>query len=288
MKTQNAILKTMFLFGLSSLFTLKASAQETKTIEKRVMRVKMVQEKNGVKTEIDTTVENNGNFDAESFLKSKGIEIPLDKETDENGKRTIHAKTYSFTDTLKHSDLSTDGGKKIICIKRDTTFNIDINETSTLEDANVEKFIQDIISDTAISKYFGKEKSGKIIITNDVENIKHLPTKNSKQVVIIKKTIVTKSSTGKKDKSRKNMTSETTVFPNPNHGAFKVSFENAQKSNVTITIADKNAVVVYEEKLNDFKGKYEKEIDLSAQPKGTYYLNIKQGKQETNSKIVIE
>lgn len=288
MKTQNAILKTMFLFGLSSLFALTASAQETKTTEKKVMRVKMVQEKNGVKTEIDTTVENNGDFDAESFLKSKGIEIPLDKETDENGKRTIHTKTYSFTDTLKHSDLSTDGVKKIICIKRDSTFNIDINETSTLEDANVEKFIQDIISDTAISKYFSKEKSGKIIITNDVESIKHLPTKNSKQVVIIKKTIVTKSSTGKRDKSRKNMTGETTVFPNPNHGAFKVSFENAQKSNVTISIADKNAVVVYEEKLNDFKGKYEKEIDLSAQPKGTYYLNIKQGKQETNSKIVIE
>ncbi len=283
MKTQHALLKTIFLFGLSSLFIYKLAAQETHVTEKKVMKIKMIQEKDGVKTVIDTTVENNDNFDVDAFLKSKGFDIPADH----NGKR-IQIKSLSMSDSLKQSDFPIGDGKKMVMVKIDSSFTIDTEETITDGKINDEQLMQYILTDTAISKYLPKNSAGTLMLNNNETTTQKITTKDGNKVFIIKKTAVTKTSSGKKDGKKKNANTEVLVYPNPNRGVFKISFENTHKNNVDISIADKNAVSVYEERLNAFKGTYEKEIDLSAKPKGTYYLTIKNGKQESNSKIVIE
>lgn len=288
MKTQHTLLKAIFLFGLSSLFVYRLAAQETQVTEKRVMKVKMIRDKDGVKTVVDTTIENNGDFDVDAFLKSKGFEMPAEHAADGKGKRSIQVKTYSFTDSLKQSDFPVGDGKRMMVIKMDSTFTIDTDEISSDIKLNDEKFICDILMDTAISKYLPKNSNGTVMPDNNETTTKQITTQDGKKVFIIKKTTITKTTDAKKDNKKKNANTEVAVYPNPNHGVFKISFENTHKNNVSISIADKNAITVYEEKLNAFKGTYEKEIDLSTQPKGTYYLTIKNGKQENNSKIVIE
>jgi len=81
---------------------------------------------------------------------------------------------------------------------------------------------------------------------------------------------------------------ELSFHPNPNNGLFALRFKTSRKASLDIRISDINGKLVYNEKASRFKGTYEKEIDLTNQPKGVYFLSIVHGKEMTAKKIVIE
>jgi hypothetical protein len=80
---------------------------------------------------------------------------------------------------------------------------------------------------------------------------------------------------------------ELNYFPNPNEGKFTLQFK-ADKRPTEIKITSLEGKEIYAESLNSFEGTYQNEIDLSAQKRGIYLLQIIQGNKATNKKIVIE
>jgi len=79
-------------------------------------------------------------------------------------------------------------------------------------------------------------------------------------------------------------------FPNPNNGQFTLNFNMTGEDNSDglITIQDISGKTVYKEKLKDFSGNYNKQIDLSDASKGIYILNIKEGANSHSEKIMVE
>jgi hypothetical protein len=83
-------------------------------------------------------------------------------------------------------------------------------------------------------------------------------------------------------------TDELVLFPNPGSGKFRLSFNLQEKGDAEIKIISIEGKTVYEEKLKQFAGKYEKEINIGESPKGVYFLSIAQGDKRELKKIVLE
>ncbi|MCD4681846.1 MAG: T9SS type A sorting domain-containing protein [Bacteroidales bacterium] len=76
--------------------------------------------------------------------------------------------------------------------------------------------------------------------------------------------------------------------PNPSNGKFTLKFNTEQEGDTDIKIYDINGKEVYNERIKDFDGKYEKEIDISENGSGTYFLKVSQGDKMMTRKIILE
>ena len=93
----------------------------------------------------------------------------------------------------------------------------------------------------------------------------------------------------KDDFSKKELAVDELKFsPNPNNGQFDLSFELNSKSPVEVKVMDMQGKVVYNETMDNFKGKYKNRIDISENGKGIYILQIIQGDKAHSSKVIIK
>lgn len=82
---------------------------------------------------------------------------------------------------------------------------------------------------------------------------------------------------------------EKLVFaPNPSDGKFTLKFNTPDGGKTSISIYDVNGTGVYNETIRNFDGAYNKEIDISSEGHGTYFLKIQQGKKFSTRKIILE
>jgi hypothetical protein len=81
---------------------------------------------------------------------------------------------------------------------------------------------------------------------------------------------------------------EMKFYPNPGDGKFTLSFNLPEEGNTDVTIMNLDGKSIYSEKLASFKGQYEKQIDISSNPKGVYFVKITQGEHSQLKKIVLE
>ncbi len=77
-------------------------------------------------------------------------------------------------------------------------------------------------------------------------------------------------------------------YPNPNDGRFNLTFSAPETGNLRIRIIDIEGKEVYKQKLKNFSGKYDQQIDLSDRSPGIYFLSIEQNDRLVAKKIVIE
>ncbi|MEZ4888166.1 MAG: PDZ domain-containing protein [Chitinophagales bacterium] len=77
-------------------------------------------------------------------------------------------------------------------------------------------------------------------------------------------------------------------YPNPSDGRFDLSFNLAEKGKTAVKVVDMAGKVVFQDQLGDFSGSYEKQIDISANPKGVYFLQVEQGEKVMMKKIVVQ
>ena len=78
-----------------------------------------------------------------------------------------------------------------------------------------------------------------------------------------------------------------TSSPNPSSGRMKISFAGSAMPTV-VQVLDLNGKEVYSEKLDQFDGTYNKEIDIQNEAKGTLILNIIQGEKIISEKIFVK
>jgi hypothetical protein len=77
-------------------------------------------------------------------------------------------------------------------------------------------------------------------------------------------------------------------YPNPSSGSFNLKFDLADKGAVSVKVLDILGNEVYNDMINDFEGKYNKQLDLSGQKKGVYVLQVLQARKALSRKILIE
>jgi hypothetical protein len=292
MKSRSLLLKMLVLLGFSPIYFMKLYAQQKPaTTEKSVIRLKMVQEKDGERIVIDTVIENNADFDTDAFLKSKGLDIPSNP-----GKTATAHKTMSGCDSLKTSVFYMSGTSPFIPELHAVPPIPAVPGTPATPPLPPDLPAEIIEKIEHIKLEYGTKGDTMIIITNpenlDIGSL----TKNMKQVNVYVFRHVNicalddaEQKALKAPKPKNELQIERLNFyPNPNNGLFKLQFELSDKGTTTISIAEKSGNEVYSEKLNNFTGKYENEINLTNQPKGMYYLTVKQGKQSLVRKLVIE
>ncbi len=78
------------------------------------------------------------------------------------------------------------------------------------------------------------------------------------------------------------------IFPNPNDGMFILDMEVAGIQHISIEIFDVIGNVVYKNNIAEISGKFQKEMDLSRNAKGTYCLQITTDKGVVNKKIILQ
>lgn len=79
------------------------------------------------------------------------------------------------------------------------------------------------------------------------------------------------------------------VYPNPsNDKTFTMSFEAPEKGNVEIQIINVLGRVVYSEKLENFKGSYNKMITLQQLSRGIYFADVVRNNSRSVVKIIID
>ncbi len=264
--------------GLASLLvigSLCATAQN-----KGQVRVKTVKIVNGVKTVTDTIIQ-------EGALHLPDLDVLL-SETEAGdsltGKKRMYIKTI---DIRKEGDSS------------DSTLITKLLSPEDLDTEALEKHIS--INGEEITIHEGGNEAGKkqAIIIKSPHSGKGNTEKNGdkKQVIIIrKKTEVQELSADDKKllkqkdqpKGAELKASKLNFYPNPGDGKFNLSFELEQHGNTAISIYNAEGKIVYQETLSNFTGKYNKEIDISNEAKGIYFIKVSQGESNLFRKIIME
>jgi hypothetical protein len=191
-------------------------------------------------------------------LRAKQIEL-----TQSSGKMTIPSN-------MTKSVHITDNGDTIVYLKEDLDLSIDAKDGQMM-----------------VIKKAPCGSSQEVIMNAPVEAIITICNK-----VVIKDLDV---SDQQKLKAKSNHLSGTELrtddlkfSPNPNNGKFNLSFNLKSHEDVQVSIFDLEGKSIYEETLKNFSGKYSRDMDLSAQPKGVYYVKIAQSGNVSMKKLVIE
>ena len=78
------------------------------------------------------------------------------------------------------------------------------------------------------------------------------------------------------------------IFPNPSKGLFNFKFNSRKKQNVQINILDALGKKIISDNLQWFMGEYSKEIDLTNNKKGVYFLEIEIDGGIINKKLLLQ
>lgn len=310
-------MKTNILIGTFVLAASLAMAQAEKApAEKKsaTVRIKKIENINGVEKITDTT------FTTDDLSSIKPVEgctiIKHSALKDEGGKpenRRVVMLTDQSEDVQVHTDEKT-GTKTITIIKKDgVKEGGPVTERIVLTDPEgkhsrvmvmtgdekmtpeMEKAFEE--ANKYLKAHEGEIKSEGLIVV-DQENAATDGDKGKtvKKMIIIRtvkisdittddETILNKT-TGVGDK--KLSSDEMKFYPNPSDGKFNLTFSLASKGDAEINVINIEGRSIYNEKLPSFSGKYDKQIDISQNPKGTYFVKIAQGDHTLVKKVVLE
>lgn len=81
---------------------------------------------------------------------------------------------------------------------------------------------------------------------------------------------------------------ELSLFPNPTSDKVKLGFISKEKKDYQLSILDAKGSAVYEKNLSNFKGKFNEEIDLSSYENGIYFFKLISENEQLVKKIVVQ
>ncbi len=223
-----------------------------------------------------------------------------------NGKKsTTKATLKANPDLIRHNN---NGYEKCIIKKRMGGEGADVDIEEIMENIEIEgdKDVRVIIkkrmdgADVDIEKIIeeieveieGDEKARRVMIFQD-ENGQITKKEMNLNVWIkdVEEVDVDKieNASLKKAASENSLTVESLQFyPNPSDGRFDLSFNLPAKGETTVRVVDMAGKEVFQDKVGNFSGTYEKQIDISNNAKGIYFLQVEQGEQVMMKKIVVQ
>jgi hypothetical protein len=79
-----------------------------------------------------------------------------------------------------------------------------------------------------------------------------------------------------------------TLFPNPNHGNFEITFNNSKPQHFSFTVYDITGQIIYADKKTIDAGRFQQTFDFSHLAKGIYTFNLVSEQYNSNRKLVVE
>ncbi len=133
----------------------------------------------------------------------------------------------------------------------------------------------------------------KVIIVNDEESNDGKGGKTITRIVMLNMNITDASDEDVKRLGAGSVDNKVEVdnmklYPNPNDGKFNLNFNLKNKGDVEVTVYNVEGKQVYNEKIPNFEGEYNKPIDISRNAKGIYFVKIQQGKHTQVKKISLD
>ncbi len=296
MKTQ---IKNLLQSGILILILVTSVLNPVKAQEKKkeTVRIKVICSENGNQTTLDTTFTNN-NMDISSIINNLNIpgcggsigDVNIDSIVNVAlSAINLDSIVESINDDSNEDDVmiineneDENSGKKckMIRIKMDGDFKTDSSYSFVFND--LDSLIDKEAVKVIIKDFDNNDESGNKVIKKKIVICKILMLETDKtDNQIIKKSV----------KNIDNNTLEVekmSFYPNPTSGKFKLDFSLESEQDVKIKILDAAGKEVYNEELKDFSGWYSKEIDISGNKKGVYFIIINQGDKYKSKKIVLE
>lgn len=271
---------------LSSIGMMKAQNGTNKT----TVRIKKVEIVNGVRTEKDTSYTTDG--------PTEGIrlnDIPsgnagnMDIRIESIGD-TLHKKLVM---TVKDSSVKTTLHNKVIILNEDhsapvwqmnsTTGTITLPDGRTVEQVMAESDVKmPMTGDMFVLKRLGKCDATQAEIDSVKESITIYITG------IRMCDVQPAEAKALKLKPSTLVLSNLVISPNPSSGKFEIRFQSKQKEEVALDILTQEGKTIYKDNLKSQNGFFEKEIDISEQPKGIYFVRLTQSGLTQVKKIVLE
>lgn len=269
-------MKTTGFSLLLLLSTTAFNAQTTQTNNKSAtVRIKKIENVNGVEKITDTTYTTN----------------------DPSSITIIGDDNFQITNEL--GDIDSNKIKKIVIVKNnkiianddsDSTLKMKIFENGENMSEDLEKTLLEMGVNVN-----SKDVKKVMIINNDCKTKASGNEVNRSKMVMVKFT-VTDANTDDIQKLSKQIgmadnkleMNEIKIFPNPHDGKFNLSFNLKAKGDAKVTIFNVEGKEIYLEKLPNFIGEYNKNIDISNNKKGVYFVKIEQGKHAQVKKVVLE
>lgn len=232
------------------------------------VRIKKIENINGVETITDTT-----------FTTNNPSSIKVDNGT---------------IDIIGMEDVKEGKMIKTIIIDdgNEEHTNVEIKELGKEINTEIEKALKEAGVD-------GNAKgTKKIVIINDEDDKTpgDKKEKHTTKTIVIKRIDITNADETDMKRIGKNAgeadgklnIEKMNFYPNPNTGKFNLSFNLPEKGDAEINIMNTDGKTVYKEKLTSFSGNYDKEIDISKNVKGIYFVKVEQGKHAQVKKIILE
>jgi len=243
--------------------------------EKREVHINIVDDKDGKVKMIDTTFEVGPDFDMNAWMKANNIDVPEDDAKDVGDvlimKHGCNGETQDFV------QVPLNGGSQII-IK---DFKDGMIPPCDTKDADCMKRWLESDSMGQVIKMIDPMKlpNGQDVIIYHDKDGKGNETKMIFNRIMVKKIMITDDGKEKEAKSLK-----MDIFPNPSSGIFNIDVAVPAKTTAQLEITDKAGTVLYEEEV---KASGRIEVNLTAQGKGTYFVNLKQGKKSIQKQVMV-
>lgn len=270
------------------LATFALSAQENQ--KETTIRIKKVENINGVEKIIDTTYTVKGKVkingaDPKQLEGSSGQLDPLIVIVDEEDEVAVHSNPASSEKAAPAL-----GKNRIVIITNEINGGrLDTLPATAQNDIDIQRALAHVKAED------GTIRVEQIYEVNTQED-KNSNRSQSKKIVIIKTIKITDASLDETKSLSKTAGIENlnlqldkiAVKPNPTNGLFNLKFTLDQQNDTQVSVYDINGKSIYEESLANFKGTYNRDIDLSSNIKGIYYVKVTQGKNSSVKKLVID
>lgn len=297
MKNNLKTLKMCVLFGMGLLYLLPLKAQESTLPKCKATRMHVTIYQNGKRTVFDTLVTSDGSLQLIQHLQENGLKQEDVERILETINTDIPSPPSPHIKLLELDTILIPGLKLNDCLIRiaDTLMvpKYDINhlEETRLHVKRIEQ-LSSLLKDSIIKilpeEFHINNEDIRSITINEGDSVR-----KTAKIIMLSTTAKCLSNQGD-DKSGNSLLLNNVqengllVYPNPGDGQFKVVYEALKKGTVTIKITNTNYQTVYVEKIKGVSGLLEKEINISAQPKGTYLLTLEHGNKVLSEKLMIE
>ncbi len=285
-----------------------------------MVQVKIIKEVDGIVTIKDTVLKDSGELKLHEILVACNVvsdhkmhnELLERLHKEHPGKKVM---VIEHTDDAK--DIKWEEKHKEIRIEKevDDKGNVKIlrtidGKTEEISEDELEKMHKELMKKHHHAEgKSGEEHEMKVEVRVDKDVTEDIHIKGDEQKIVVQKKVVVEEDGERSEHNEKvtiiitrdahklpaNMTGvkktikdvQVDFYPNPTTGQFKLSFNLDSKDQTEIQIYDMNGKRVYHESIGDFKGSYSKDIDISGNGKGTYFLKISQGKNGVTKKVVV-
>lgn len=242
--------------------------------------------KNNVELKID--VDDKGNMNVQKFVNGEEVEV-----SEEEMERIKNGEDQRIM--FIQEDFTGDINMDIDSLLKTMQIEVDLSEEGIGEGSQrfyISKNIENEDSESGEAKEIRQEihVSSKVELDGDEEDFTVVLVHENYDESIEENTQIQVLADNQNTSAERQMSlnEPISVYPNPNNGTFTIAFNQKNEQKTSIRVVDAQGKVVFKEKLGDFAGSYQKELNLKKHGAGVFIVTVQQGDETSSRKVIVE